>query len=217
MKIKAVIFDFNGTLFWDTKLHDDAFDIFLNEKGIQLTEQEKKDKIHGRHNEDIFNIIFPGTLTKNEIEVFSIEKEQIYRDLCSATEMQLMPGAIEFFTFLKSRNIAFTIATGSELVNVDFYFEHFQLAAYFDYTKVVYNDGKVKSKPHPEIFEKALIKIDAKSKETLIFEDSVPGILAAEKVGAGEIIIVDSNNNDLSQWSYQKIKNFNEVDKNMFE
>jgi len=29
MKIKGVIFDFNGTLFWDTDLHNKAWDAFL--------------------------------------------------------------------------------------------------------------------------------------------------------------------------------------------
>jgi len=29
MKYSGVIFDFNGTLYWDTPLHDLAFDIFL--------------------------------------------------------------------------------------------------------------------------------------------------------------------------------------------
>jgi len=211
-KIKAVIFDFNGTLFWDTKLHDDAWDMFLLTKGVQLSKQEKQTKIHGRHNEDILNNIFPGKLSKNDIEVYSIEKERIYREICVKTDMQLIDGAEAFFGFLQSINILFTIATGSEKVNVDFYFEHFKLSRYFDYSKVVYNNGKVRSKPHPEIFELALNKLNVKNSETLIFEDSEPGITAAKRAGAGEIIIVDSNNNDLSKWDYQKIKSFRELD-----
>lgn len=216
MKIKAVIFDFNGTLLWDTKLHDDAFDIFLGKKGIQLNEQEKKDKIHGRHNEDIFNNIFSFKLSKEDITTSSLEKEQIYRDILSEADLPLAPGAIEFFNFLKSQNIPFTIATGSEIDNVDFYFKRYRLDKWFDYSKVVYNDGKVLGKPHPQIFEKALELMEVKSSETLIFEDSIPGIQAAENAGAGEIIIVDSNNNDLSQWNYKKIKNFAEVDRKWF-
>jgi HAD superfamily hydrolase (TIGR01509 family) len=216
MKIKAVVFDFNGTLFWDTKLHDDAWDMFLAKKGMRLSEQGKKEKIHGRHNEDILNSVFRTKLTREDIETFSIEKEQVYRDICSETDMLLMHGAIEFFMFLKSCRIPFTIATGSERVNVDFYFEQFQLDAYFDYSKVVYNDGKILGKPHPQIFEKAFKIMGVKGNETLIFEDSVPGIEAAESAGAGIIIIVDSNNNDLGKWNYQKIKSFFEVDKSLF-
>lgn len=216
MKIKAVVFDFNGTLFWDTKLHDTAWDMFLDKKGLRLNDQQKRDKIHGRHNEDILNNVFQTRLSREDITAFSTEKEQIYRNICSVTDMQLMPGAIDFFNFLKSNHIPFTIATGSELVNVDFYFQYFHLDKYFDYSKVIYNDGKLLSKPHPEIFEKAFKTLGVKASETLIFEDSVPGIVAAERAGAGAIIIVDSNNNDLSQWNYQQIKDFAEVDRRIF-
>jgi HAD superfamily hydrolase (TIGR01509 family) len=210
-KIKAVIFDFNGTLFWDTKLHDDAWDMFLLNKGVHLSKQEKQDQIHGRHNEDILNNIFPGKLTKNDIEVYSIEKERIYREICKKTDMKLIDGAETFFDFLQSENMPFTIATGSEKENVGFYFEHFKLSRYFDYSKVVFNNGKVKGKPHPEIFELAMNNLGIKNFETLIFEDSEPGITAAERAGAGKIIIVDSNQNDLSKWDYQKIKSFREL------
>jgi beta-phosphoglucomutase-like phosphatase (HAD superfamily) len=52
--------------------------------------------------------------------------------------------------------------------------------------------------------------------ETLIFEDSISGIIAAENVKAAKIIIVDSNDNDYSRWDYQQIKDFKDVDRNLF-
>jgi beta-phosphoglucomutase-like phosphatase (HAD superfamily) len=52
--------------------------------------------------------------------------------------------------------------------------------------------------------------------ETLIFEDSISGIIAAENAKAAKIIIVNSNNDDYSRWDYQQIKNFMDVDKNLF-
>lgn len=47
MTFKGAIFDFNGTLFWDTPFHDKAFDIFLEKRGLHLTDEEKRVKIHG--------------------------------------------------------------------------------------------------------------------------------------------------------------------------
>lgn len=52
--------------------------------------------------------------------------------------------------------------------------------------------------------------------ETLIFEDSISGIIAAENSKAAKIIIVNSNDDDYSRWDYQQITNFIEVDKNLF-
>ena len=48
--------------------------------------------------------------------------------------------------------------------------------------------------------------------ETLVFEDSISGITAAENAGISKIIIVNSNNDDYSNWNYEKIKDFREVD-----
>jgi beta-phosphoglucomutase-like phosphatase (HAD superfamily) len=81
---------------------------------------------------------------------------------------------------------------------------------------VIFNDGSIKSKPNPQIFQKAINILGLMGSETLIFEDSISGIIAAENAKAGKIIIVKSNDDDYSLWDYQKIKNFMEVDRNLF-
>ena len=43
MIYKGVVFDFNGTLVWDTPYHNQAFDIFLEKHNIQLTDDDMKD------------------------------------------------------------------------------------------------------------------------------------------------------------------------------
>lgn len=216
MKIKGVVFDFNGTLFWDTKLHNQAWDLFLAKNGIVLTNEEKNKKIHGKNNKDILTNIFFKPLSKSEIKQLTIEKENIYQKLCLQTNMELAPGAKEFLIFLRSSNIPYTIATASGIENVDFYFRHLALNDFFDRSKIVFNDGQIPSKPNPQIFQKAIKILEIQNDETLIFEDSIAGIMAAENANAGTIIIVDSNNDDYNKWDHQKIKNFNEVDRTMF-
>lgn len=217
MKLKGVIFDFNGTLFWDTKLHNKAWDLFLDKVGIGLTDREKTEIIHGKNNKDILNKLFRKELSREDIEKFSTEKEKIYQAICLRQDMQLAPGAEEFLNFLGTNNIPSTIATASEVDNVNFYFDHLDLKSFFDRAKVIFDDGSLYSKPHPQIFQKAMKVLGIKESETLIFEDSIAGISAAENAGAGRIIIVNSNNGDYSRWDYQQIKSFSEVDKNLFE
>lgn len=113
MGIKGVVFDFNGTLFWDTIIHNKAWDIFLEKNNIELSNKEKNKKIHGKNNKDILNTLFSNQLSKEEVNRLSLEKEKIYQELCLQTNMQLAPGAKEFLYFLKSINIPFTIATAS--------------------------------------------------------------------------------------------------------
>jgi len=216
MRIKGVIFDFNGTLFWDTELHNRAWDIFLNKHALALTKAEKYARIHGRNNEQIMHNLFGPNLSKAHIKSLAVEKEDIYQQLCLRGKMELAPGAIDFITFLKQREVPFTIATASDLHNVDFYFDQFNLARYFDKSKIVYNDGQIKAKPDPEIYLTAMEKIDASSDECLIFEDSFVGITAAEQANAKKIVIVRSTNDEFQNWHYQKITHFAEVDRSIF-
>jgi len=42
MKYTGVIFDFNGTLFWDTGLHNEAWQIFLDKYNLHLSDEKIK-------------------------------------------------------------------------------------------------------------------------------------------------------------------------------
>lgn len=218
MLFSGVIFDFNGTLFWDTKLHNKAWDIFLTKHNLHLSDEDKFQKLHGKNNRDIFQAIFNGMLSDEEIRNYTLEKELLYQELCLHTNMPLAPGAPEFLDFLKNNNIPFTIATASGKENVDFYFEHLPLTNWFEYNKVVYNNGKIKGKPDPQIYQIAMSIIGKKPEEVIIFEDAVAGLQAAKNAQAGKIIVVDSNDDDYRDWSdYQIIKSFDEVDRMQFK
>ena len=216
MAVKGVIFDFNGTLFFDTQLHNQAWDIFLERYSLNLDDEEKDRKIHGKNNSDILTNIFNKKFTEGEIHDFIIEKESIYQSLCLQQEMELAPGSKELLEYLQSVNVPFTIATASDLFNVEFYFKHLNLGKYFDFSKVVYNDGTMKSKPDPEIFVRAMNVLNIKPEQALIFEDSSSGIGAAENSNAGKIIIVNSTNSDYSSYNHDVITSFAEVDRSIF-
>ena len=216
-KIKGVIFDFNGTLFWDTDLHNRAWDSFLEKHGIKLSNNEKNKAIHGKNNQEILNNLLRTGSDKALIDKLILEKESLYQELCSASGLELAPGAEGFLTFLKSHNLPFTIATASGIENVDFYFRHLKLDRFFDRDKVAFNTGNTKSKPDPELFSIAINNLAMKAEYCLIFEDSPTGIEAAQNARPGEIIIVDSGSVELEHWSYTKIKNFDKVDRKIFD
>lgn len=217
MSFSGVIFDFNGTLFWDTKLHNKAWDIFLTKHGLFLSDEDKFGKMHGKNNRDLFLSLFNKPLSEEKIQEYTLEKETLYQKLCLDTDMMLAPGAMDFLNFLKDENIPFTIATASGKENVDFYFEHLPLSKWFEYNKVVYNNGKIKGKPDPEIYQKAMTIINKKAEEIVVFEDAIAGLQSARNANAGKIIVVDSNDDDYSDWKdHQIIKSFNEVSRELF-
>ena len=215
MTYKAAIFDFNGTLFWDTVFHDRAFDIVLDKYGVRLTDDEKRVKIHGKTNSIILRGIFGNELTEVEVEIMGQEKEAVYRKLCK-NDLKFAPSAEDLFDYLFNNQIPMTIATSSGIENINFYFENMNLKRWFSFEKVAYDNGTFRGKPHPDVFLTAAAKLGLHPNETMIFEDSVAGILSAEAAGAGKIVIVNSYGENYNRFSHQVITNFNEVDRKLF-
>jgi len=217
MAIKGIIFDFNGTLFFDTPLHNRAWDVILKRYSCTLSDEDKSRVMHGKNNTEIIKTILPEKLSDGEIKMLSKEKEEIYRQLCLQQKMELAPGAEDFLEFLVQRKLPFTIATSSEIDNLNFYFEQFRLERYFDRQCVIYDDGSMKSKPDPEIFLRAMNMLKTDAAHTLIFEDSASGIKAAERSLASKVIIVNSTDAVHSSSSHQIIRSFAEVDRTLFD
>ena len=221
--MKGIIFDFNGTLYWDSKLHYDAWREFSKKlRGTAFTDEEMRDKMFGHTNEDIIEYAIGRKPTPEMVEKYAKEKESLYREEClkDRANFKLAPGAIEFLNFLKENNIPRTIATMSEWDNVEFYIREFQLANWFDLDKIVYSNGKIPGKPAPDIFEIAAEKINLAPKDCIVVEDAIAGINAAKSAGIGKIIAIASLEPvefyQNMQGVSQIIKNFNEIDKNMF-
>ena len=63
--IQAVIFDFNGTLFYDTNFHDAAWIEFAARYGTSLTKDELDKNIHGSTNKEILHYLFNKKLSNN--------------------------------------------------------------------------------------------------------------------------------------------------------
>ncbi len=224
MIMKGIIFDFNGTLYWDSQLHYDAWRDFSKLlRGYEFTQEEMRDKMFGHTNEDIIEYAIGRKPSKEMVEKYAKEKESLYRKRCllDKENFKLAPGAVEFLDFLKENNIPRTIATMSEWDNVEFYIREFNLEKWFDIDKIVYSDGTIPGKPAPDIFLIAAEKIGLAPKDCIVIEDAIAGINAAKSAGIGKIIAIDS----LEPIEfYQKIdglsgiiKNFNEIDRTMFD
>jgi len=211
-KYKGIIFDFNGTLLWDTQLHNRAWDIFWDKHKIILHDDEKNKVIHGKTNEIILKIIFSDELSAKEIFELSEEKESIYRKLLDDSKLELADGAIELFEYCNNKKIKIVIATSSGKSNVEYYIEKYNLLNWFNKEYIIYDDGKLKSKPNPEIYLAAINKMQLNKEDIIIFEDSISGINAALNSEIGRVIIVDSNHNNFKFEDCEYINSFIEFD-----
>lgn len=190
----GIIFDFNGTMFFDEKFQEKAWRKFLEIKiGREVSEEEFHEYIHGRNSEVTLPYFLKKELTKEEVMSLEEEKEVIYRQLCLESEdFKLADGISEFLDKLVKLEIPMTIATASALNNVKFFFEHLHLDKWFEFDKVVFNDGVLPGKPEPDLFLKAAEKINMDIENCIIFEDSKSGIKAARRAKAKKAIGVAS-------------------------
>ncbi len=194
--MQSFIFDFNGTLFSDSALHEQAWQEFILGLIGRKFSKEEFDQIHGRTNHLNMEAILGEKLSNEKANQLSAKKEAIYRDLVlKEQQTQLIKGVTDYFDFLKERQQLMNIATVSPKVNLDFYFDLFQLDRWFDYDRVVYNDGTLTSKPAPDFYVQAALNVGADPKQMVIFEDSPIGLQGAYNAQASKIIAVATGDN----------------------
>ena len=193
--VKGILFDFNGTLFYDSDKHIRAFQLFFERRGLEIPDAEYLATMtFGRTNEDIFRDIYKADATDEELCRYGDEKEELYRSACleASESLHLAEGAYEMLDFLTSKNIPFCIATGSGIDNINFYFEHLGLSRWFALDRIVYPDGIMRGKPAPDLYIEAAKRIGLGADECIVFEDGTSGILSANAAGAAAVIAVCS-------------------------
>lgn len=154
----GIIFDFNGTLFFDSDKQEESWEIIsMRLRGRAFGKQEMQRRMHGRSGKSIFEYLLERDVPDDEVLRLMAEKEEIYRELClkDRERFHLAPGAVELLDWIKERRIPRTIATASEIVNVTFFIRSFGLERWFDPEKIVYDDGTLPGKPNPDIYLKA--------------------------------------------------------------
>lgn len=222
--LKAIIFDFNGTLFNDSALHEKAWMLMAKKlREEPLGVEEFYEQLQGRDNIQISSYLLGFNPEKELAEAIAEEKEALYREICEGTEgfQTLAGGAETFLNKLKEAGIPVAIATGSYLPNVQFYFKFLGLNRWFSMDRVVYDDGTYPGKPSPDIYLKACERIGYLPEDCLVFEDSYSGVRSANSAGIGRIITVESRlipeKLKLLGGVYKMISGFEEADLNMLE
>ena len=191
---QGVIFDFNGTLFLDNDKHILAWsEISKILRGRSITEEELLEHFNGVPNQKIVSYLLGREGIKEELETYSQLKEEFYRRFCleDQEKFHLVDGAVEFFGYLKEKEIPFTIASASIKANIDFFVKEFELAKWMKPEDIVYDDGSYENKV--AMFQDAAEKLGVDIKECMIVEDSVSGIYSAYLAGCRNIMVMDSS------------------------
>lgn len=176
MNKDAVIFDMDGVIFDTERVYLDLWKEIYPKHGYEMTKEFYLTLI-GRDRKtcikllkDHFGNDFPGEKIFAECD----------KALKQAIDNRLVPmktGVLEIINYLKSNNYKIAIATSSPRHKLDMQLKIHNLQDIFD--AIVCADDVERSKPDPDIFFKAATKLNKKSEQCIVIEDSPSGIMAA--------------------------------------
>lgn len=180
--MKAFIFDLDGVLVSTDKYHYQAWKKIADKEGIYFDEKIN-DRLRGVSRMDSLEIILERAEKQYKEEeklALATEKNDLYRDLLkNLTPADRLAGVTETLEKLKEKG--YLLAIGSSSRNTPVILSKIGYDGYFD----AVSDGNniTKSKPDPEVFEKAAEMLSLPAKECFVVEDSLAGIDAAKAGG----------------------------------
>lgn len=185
---KAIIFDLDGTLVDNNEFHLKTWKQYLEEEGIDISDENYNKHINGRTNKDAIEYIYGKKMSDAEVMHYTLEKEALYREMYKPY-IKPVDGLIPFLEILEKMHIPIGMATSGIQVNIDFMFENIPIKKYF---KVIVNSAHITNgKPHPEIYLKAASLLNVSPENCLVFEDAAVGIKSAKAAGM-KVVAIDT-------------------------
>ena len=202
MSISLVIFDLDGVLIDAKDIHFRSLNIALPEV-YRISYDEHLDRFDGLKTRDKLQMLtkIKGLPEELHDQIFQ-KKQDITLDMLP--EMPLFENLGHAFSALKKEGIAIAVCSNSVRRTVYSALEILGLLKYCDL--VLSNEDVSNSKPHPELFWSAMSRLGKLPEETLIVEDSPPGIKAAQRSGCACLRVIHP-----SEVDYQLIKKYMEV------
>lgn len=209
--VKLIIFDLDGVLVEAKKIHYETLNKALskidNKYTINWEEHLSK---------------YDGLKTNQKLELLSIEKKlpvEKYKEVWDEKQkltIEALKGLIPNLELIncisKLSSDGYKIACCSNSIRktILIVLSKLNIIEYFDL--ILSNEDVKNSKPHPEIYWKAISQMGCLSEETLIVEDSPYGLLAAHRSKSNILRVLNPQ-----EVNYENIKNkLNEIKNNNY-
>lgn len=179
MKVKAVIFDLNGTVLSDEDEYGRAFNKVLCSLGKRIGKRYPHvGGIGVRENWPILLAKYK-IKTKKTVDELASLTQKAYLDQIS--EITFKKGFEKFVKDIRSSGILTALATSNTWWVTERLFDQLGFKDYFD--TVTTREEVNFSKPAPDIFRITAEKLNVESSACLVIEDSAAGIEAAHEAG----------------------------------
>lgn len=195
MTKKAFIFDLDGVIVDTAKYHYLAWKKIANALNIEFT-NEHNELLKGVSRVRSLDIILglgQVEASQEQKDQWLIQKNEDYLSyLVDMDQSEILPGVMPVLEFLKANQQP--IALGSASKNARPILEKTGILSYFD--AIVDGNDVSNAKPDPEVFLQAAQKLGITNKNSIVFEDSVAGIQAANiasmtSIGIGDATILN--------------------------
>lgn len=182
--IKAIFFDLDGTLVDTHRANYLAYSRALESVGVQLTYDEFRKSIG--HQANTFLRWFAPGRSEEEYRQIAQRKAELYQE--TAKESIANVHLIDHLHYLEKGHKIILVTTAKRQ-NAMAVLRHHRLTESFDH--IISAENVKVSKPSAECYLLALKICGVKPTEALAFEDSQPGVEAAEKAGIPVIAVTD--------------------------
>lgn len=202
--LKALIFDFDGVITDAEPLHLKAFQLTLREEGINLTAKDYYDKYLALDDKTCLSMVLKDNFKNFDrvlIDALILRKSRYY-DKFIRENLVIFPGVVDF---IKKAYGKYVLAIGSGALTHEIEFILECAGVRKEFNIIVSADNVENCKPNPEVFMKALERINkhdsSKSRiiypyECLVIEDSIAGIKAAHDAGMKCLAVTNSYSAD---------------------
>ncbi|EAK0440364.1 HAD family phosphatase [Campylobacter lari] len=197
-KIKAILFDMDGVLIEAKDWHYDALNKALRLFGMEISRIEHL-------------TTFDGLPTKDKLKMLSLEKglpmglHGFINELKQQYTMDLVyslckPRFHHEYALSKLKESGYKMAVCSNSIRntIEIMMQKASLDVYLDF--YISNEDVEKGKPDPEMYNKAIEKMNLHPKECMIIEDNENGIKAARASGANVMIV-----EEITEVNYENI------------
>lgn len=186
--IKAIIFDFDGTILDTETAWYEAFRGAYSARGAELTLETFSTCIGTSL--DAFNPYeFINTLIEQPVKPAEFKQEVHQRHNALMKTVQIRPGIEDYLKAAKNAGLKIGLASSSSRIWIDKHLKLLKIGSYFDC--ICTSDDVAKVKPDPELYLKAMERLGVKPQETVAIEDSPNGSRAA--IAAGMYCVVVPN------------------------
>ena len=180
-KIKALLFDLDGTLIDSEKFHFDCWNTFLCLYNVNIEFKDWLSNYAGIPLPKNAKTIIDRYKINEDLASFIDRREKITFDGFRTTDIELMPYALEFVQFAYEKGLTLAVVTASPKIDVEAVFERNGLAKYF--SLFITRTDVSKSKPDPESYNLCVERLGIAKEECIVFEDTLNGVKSAMAAG----------------------------------